>query len=455
MKNFKDFLQEKNIATDAFDKMDAHEQLKLQNEYNVALKADFQDAIKNKASNEDLDTFKSAITKSFESQQKTMESLALAIKAAAERGGVSVEKAEATDLIKLFLEQKKSMEDRKKPLELNVTLKTHEILNEVNKTAALMTTANIIPIGGGTGNGIWSPLFGNYIDNTIYSAPKLASTIMEDIRIITQEGTENIYWTARQNEEGDAAWLNEGGVKPLADAEWKTFQRQTAEIAVRWKITTRFLFHVRQAVQDFQQHVYELMNNGLANGFLTGTGLNNEPTGVVTEASAWIGAGGSEFSTSVACPNAYDAILAAATRIRMAGHAGVTVARLNPIWSFKLKTTKDTKGGYLTVPFASPDGTLVDSVIIKYDPMIPATHLLIGVLSNYTGVISEQAVYMEYLENDDGSKNLISRKLETFANGYLPAPLKTSIIYDAIATILSDIDNGDDCCCGEGGQVQG
>jgi HK97 family phage major capsid protein len=453
MKKFKDFLKEKGIEESAFNEMEAHEQLKLQNDYNVQLKNDFETAIKNKSSKEDLDAFKSEITKSFESQQKIMENLALAIKASAEKAGVSVEEKEAPELIKLFLEQKKSMEDEGTPSKIKVELKSSEILNEVNKAAALMTTANIIPIGGGNGNGVWSPLFGNYIDNTIYSAPKLSSSIMEDIRIITQSGTENIYWTARQNEEGDAVWLAESTEKPLIDAEWKTFQRKTAEVAERWKVTTRFLFHVREAVQDFQQHAYELINNKMANGFLTGTGLLNQPHGIITEASAWVTPSGTtaDMLNATDCPNTYDVILAMATQIRARGFAGQIVARLNSVWSYRLKTTKDKKGGYLVVPFASPDGSKVDEVTVKFDPLIPAGKVLVGVLSNYTGVISEQAIYMEYLSSDDGDKNLVSRKLETFANGYLPAPLRGSIIYDDIATVLTDIDSGNDCCCGGSG----
>lgn len=452
MKDFKTFLSDKSIKEDAFKEMDAAEQLKLQNEYNTMLKTEFETAIANKASKEDLDGYKASITKSNESVVKTIESLALTIKSMQEKGGKSPEEMTQPELVKLFESQSKNYDKggQGNGKAQKATLKVNELFAEVNKAAALLTTANIIGVGNGAsgGNaGQWSPLFGNYIDSTIYSAQKQVSSIMDDISVSTQPGTENIYWTERVNEAGDATWIAEGGLKPLIDAEWKTSTARTMELAERWKITTRFLFHVRLAVEDFAVHARELMTNGLAKGFLNGNGTAPQMNGIVTAASAWVTPPSGVLLNSTPCPNLYDAILALATQIRCRGFGGQIVARVPCAYSYALKTGKDSKGGYHVVPFASPDGKQVDDVLVKFDPNIASGSILVGVLYNYKGVISENSIYTEYLSGDDGDKNLLSRKLETFAQGYLPASLKGSIIFATLAEVLTDIDNGDDCCC--------
>ena len=455
MQKFIEFITSKGFTQETFDALAPEEQLKLQNEYNAVLKAAFEAAIEAKASKENLDEFKEGITKSNDHVVKTIEALALSIKAMQEKGGVNPEQMDKSELIELFEKQSKNFTNlgAGKAESMKARMKSADIFSEINKAAALMTTANIIGVGSGAsgGNpGQWSPLFGNYVDNTIYSAPKLVSSIMDDISVTFQPGTENIYWTDRVNEEGDAAWLAEGGVKPLIDAEWKTMTAVTREVAEYWKVTTRFLFHARMAVNDFAIHARELIDNKLADGFLLGddnTLSSNEMNGVITAASVWITPPAGPLLNSTPCPNVYDAILAAATQIRSRGFTGRLIARVSGSLSYGLKTAKDSKGGYLVVPFASADGSQVDEVTVKFDWKLPAGSILIGTLSNYKAVISEEAIFDEGHEGEDFKKNLISRKLETFAQGYLPSSLTGSIIYATLAEILSDIDNGDDCCC--------
>lgn len=84
MKKFIEFLTEKGHNQEAFDGLEASEQLKLQNEYNAELKQAFEDAIENKSSKEDLEALKAAVQKSNDSVVKSVEALALAMKANAE-----------------------------------------------------------------------------------------------------------------------------------------------------------------------------------------------------------------------------------------------------------------------------------------------------------------------------------------------------------------------------------
>lgn len=438
-KSFEDFLVSKETDLNAFKEMEALKQLELQNEYNADLKKSYNEALANKASNEDLDAFKDSIEKSNESVVKAVEALAISIKSQAEKGGFNPEPMEKSDLIKLLEKHAKEAgsQGTGKISDETVKVNANQLIAEVNKAASLMTTANIVGANG------YSPLFGNYIDQRIHSAPLLRSTIMDDITVSTQVGTENIYYTERKNEGGDAEWVAEGAAKPLADAEWHTSSEKAKEVAVFWKFTHRFLFHTRLAVQDFDRYARELMEEKIPYSVLLGNATLNttEPNGIITLASAWVVP--PAIASSTPMPNVYDAVLALATAIRIRGFKGEIVVRLNDVWSYMMKSaTKDTSGQYIVPPFSSQDGTTIDGVRVKFDPEVPADKILGGVLRNFNAVICEDIMYFEGYENDDFRKNLISRKLEAFIGTYLPGVLRPSVIYADIDDILGDIEQG-------------
>lgn len=441
MKNFEKFLTEKGITKEQFEAKSAEEQLALGNEHRVELQKAYEQALENKASKEDLDSFKSEFNSSNERVIKAVEAVALAIKAQAEKGGLNVDTMTKSELIQLM--EKHSTEAGEKGVgkvtDETVKVNANHLIAEVNKAAAaLMTTANII---GASGAGSFSPLFGNYIDQRIHAAPMLRSSIMEDITVTTQVGTENIYYTERINEDGDADWLAEGEAKPLIDAEWKTSSEKAKEVAVFWKFTHRFLFHTRLAVQDFERYARQLMEDEIPNKALLGDSATdpNQPDGITALASAWVVPAAIAGSTHDA--NIYDAILALATAVRIRGFKGQIVVRLNDVYSYLMKsTTKDSLGQYIIPPFSSPDGTKIDGVRVKFDPEVPKGKILGGVLSNFNLVICEDIMFFEGYENDDFRKNLISRKLEAFIGTYLPGVLVPSVIYADIDEILGDIE---------------
>lgn len=304
---------------------------------------------------------------------------------------------------------------------------------ETMKSAALMTTANVIPnITGG-----FSPLFGNYIDTSVEGAPKDENIFMNLVTVKYQPGTENIYFTDRINEEGTAAFIAEGATKPLADAEWKTTSLQTKEVAVRWKMTNRLMFHAPAVVEDFREHANELVDEVIDDQLLTGTGLTTNLSGLVANAGAFVVPTG--LAEYYADANIYDVIAAMATQIKIANHKGQIHAVLNTVWWAKMTGVKDTEGQYLVVPFKSPDGKTVYDVKLHFTNKMPATDILVGVLKNYNLVISEDAIYAEGYENDDFSKNLVSKKIESFMNGYVKQSKAGSILYADIADVTEDI----------------
>jgi len=333
-----------------------------------------------------------------------------------------------TDVVKFFKESVETYKENEADKHYNA--------NTVVKAAALMTTANVTP---NVTNG-FSPLFGNYIDTEIGSTPKPDLCILPLITIKNQPGTESIWHVSRVNEEGDAEFIAEGALKPLADAEWATLKEPVKEVAVRWKFTKRLMNHAPSVVVDFAEHANELMEQTMDDGALTGDGTGNNLEGITATGVASAFVVPTQLAEYYADANIFDVIMAVATQVRLANFKGQLTAVLNTVWEAKMKGIKNSQGDYIVPPFVSPDGTMVGSVKVVFNNKFPDTHILVGDLKKFNLVMAEDVTYDEGYENDDFSKNLVSKKLEAFMGTYIKAGDAGSIVYDAIADILTDIE---------------
>jgi HK97 family phage major capsid protein len=304
------------------------------------------------------------------------------------------------------------------------------------KAPALMATANITPVATGG----WSPLFNNYIDTDVANTPKPDNFVMSLVDVRTSDGAEAIYYSDRVNEEGDAEFIAEGALKPLADAEWATKKKNIKEVALRWKFTKRLMQHAPAVEADFREHANELIEQKMDDVALTGDeGTNaNEFDGLATLSDAFV------VPTALANyyqdANIYDAINAVATFVRLNNFKGQLTCVLNTVWKAKMQGIKETTtGAYIVPPFVSPDGNTVGEVRVVFQNKMPEDKILLGDMMKYKIVIAENIEYDEGYENDDFSKNLVSRKLEAFLGSYKKDSDAGSIIYDDIATVLTAI----------------
>ena len=305
----------------------------------------------------------------------------------------------------------------------------------VIKVAALMTTANVVPnVTDG-----FNQLFGNYIDTTIYSVNKPDNFILSEVSVTTQPGTESIWYVERANEEGDAAFIGEGDLKPLVDAEWLEKKADIKEVAERWKMSNRVIMHAPAVVSDFRTHADELISSKIDDGVLLGDGTGDNLEGITVAASAFISP--SELALFYTFANIFDVINAVATQVRLNNFSGQLTCILNTVWEAKMKGYKNQNGDYIIPPFVSPDGTAVGSVKVLFKNKMPDGNILLGDLKKFNAVFSENVMYFEGWENDDFSKNLSSRKLEAFLGTYLPSSNVGSIVYDDIATIITAIED--------------
>jgi len=303
------------------------------------------------------------------------------------------------------------------------------------KAPALMTTANVTPnVAGG-----FSPLFGNYIDGNIGEVPKADPVITPLVNVITAPGTEKIWWTERKNEEGDAEFIGEGDLKPLVDAEWDTLSDDIYEVAERWKFSKRLMNHAPSVIDNFRTHANELIENKIDDTVLSGDNSNNslEFNGLETVGTAFIVP--TQLANYYPGANIFDAINAVATFVRLNNFKGALTCILNPVWKAIMQGIKDKDDNYIIPPFVTQDGMQVGEVRVVFSNRFDAAKIILGNLKKYNLVMSEDVSYDEGYENDDFSRNLVSRKLEAFMGSYIKGSDAGSIVSDDISTILSAI----------------
>ena len=374
---------------------------------------ELKSTLENKVSKEDFNTLKTELNKALE-EVETLK----------ENGNVrNVKKGE---LSTFFEKNSKDYNDKDKHRNVNTTI----------KAPALMTTANIAPVVAGG----WSPLFNNYIDNEVGETPKPNNFVMNLVDVRVQEGTEAIYYSDRVNEEGDAEFIGEGALKPLVDAEWKTSKKNIKEVALRWKFTKRLLNHAPSVEADFREHATELIEQKMDDVALTGneTTVPEEFDGISTLADAFVVP--AELANYYQSANIYDVINAVATFVRLNNFRGQLTCVLNTVWKAKMQGIKDSNNNYIVPPFVTPDGNTVGEIRVQFENKMPADKILLGDMMKYKLVIAENIEYDEGYENDDFSKNLVSRKLEAFLGSYKKDSDAGSIIYDDIATVLTAIE---------------
>jgi len=423
----------KELTPDEVAKLEVEDQIKYFNELN-AFKAkkmeDLEARMKTQASETikaEIEELKAEITKQNKEQlavlQKAMEQQGLAIQKLMTKGGAG--ENEEGLIVKFF----------NGIIEKGGLNKASYSADTIIKAAALMTTANIVPE---TTNG-YSPLWGNYIDTEIGRVPKAEPFVLPLITTHTQAGTEKIYYTDRVNEEGDAQFIGEGDLKPLIDGEWQTLSEDVKEVAERWKMSNRLVMHAPSVVSDFREHANELIELKIDEKFLNGDeGVDaNEPNGIQTLASAFVVP--AELALYYDAANIYDAIMAVATQVRLANYKGALTCALNTVWKAKMAGIKNANGDYIVPPFVTPDGKTIGEVKIIFTNRVAAADIVLGDWKKFHAVFSENVMYAEGYENDDFSKNLMSKKLEAYLGTYIKQSEVGAIVYDQIATILTAI----------------
>lgn len=290
------------------------------------------------------------------------------------------------------------------------------------KDAALMTTANAT-----SAINLWN----TEVDRTIHSAPTEPNVIFDRL-FKGYASSPNIAWVNRVNEEGGAAFVAEGALKPLKDWEYTTETSTAKKVAVSCKVSTEMLADAPFMRSEIDRLLREDLLRVVNEKVLNGTGTGAEIKGVTVGAAGYTA---TELNDKVENPNYADAIRAAVLQARLLGFYP-DVVFINPADRALIDLTKDTTGHYISQELLS----LIRYITIVDTTNIPAGKFLLMDTREWMVRIYEN-LRLEYgWENDDFRKNLVTVVAEMRLHSYQDSLNAGSVVYDSFATVQAAIE---------------
>jgi HK97 family phage major capsid protein len=240
-----------------------------------------------------------------------------------------------------------------------------------------------------------------------------------------------IIWINRVNEDGGAAFIAEGVLKPLKDWDYREEDSVAKKVAVSAKVSSEML-------QDFDymegeirmlltRDLYRVIDEKLLNGSAA-----NEPAGIVPGAGGYIGTG---LDGTVECPNNADAIRAAMLQMRLLSYRP-DVVFLNPTDSAVMDLTKSSTGNYIKIEL---EGILRSLRVIETTEIEAGDFLLMDTAKWIVKILESFRLEFGW-ENDDFRKNLITVIAELRLHSYQNSVDAGSVIYDSFATVKTAIE---------------
>lgn len=247
-----------------------------------------------------------------------------------------------------------------------------------------------------------------------------------------------LVWVNKTNKEGNAQFIGEGVLKPLASFDLSTETSIPKKVAERMKISTELLYDLDYMATEMERELRYEVEMAANAAVLTGTLSSTSPAGITTIASAY-----NLTTVQTTNPTHVDAIRAAIAQIRSLNFDGVITAYMNPIDIANMDLEKATDSGvYMLPPFASADNTIVKGVRIIEDNNIAVGYLLIGVMDLYRIAMHQPFHIMWGWENDDFSKNLVTVIGEMRFHQWYSSNHVGAWIYDSFANIQTAITAG-------------
>lgn len=290
------------------------------------------------------------------------------------------------------------------------------------KAAALMTTANATQAIG---------LWNTEVDRTIHSAPSEPNVLFDRL-FKGYASSPNIAWVNRVNEEGGAAFVAEGAIKPLKDWEYTTETSTAKKVAVSCKVSTEMLTDAPFMRSEIDRLLREDLLRVVNEKLLSGTGTGAEIKGITVGAAGYTA---TELNDKVENPNYADAIRAAVLQARLLGFYPDAVF-INPADRALIDLTKDSTGHYISQELLS----LIRYITIVDTMDIPAGKFLLMDTRKRIVRVYEN-LRLEYgWENDDFRKNLVTVIAEMRLHSYQDSLDAGAVVYDSFATVQAAIE---------------
>ena len=407
---FNEFLEKKGIAKD-YSEMDASKQAELFNEFNDFKMKEIDEAVKSKASKEDINSLKEEFSKGLVEQQKALNSalkdMGVTIKSLAKG-----EKKEGVVTLKSVLAEKEEefsalKEDRNGRIKMQV------------KASDTMTTGNYS--GGDYVQAQRLPLF-----NDLPLTP-----INNVLAYVNQRNASSplIEWVDKRNRDGAADYTAEGSLKNQVDFDFVIEATKVQKITAYIKVSREMLNDVPYMRGAINDELRTVVLDKLAKEVLAGAGGATAIEGIVTKATAW-NAGG--FATAVDSPNYFDVLRTAITQITLEGYTP-NIIMLHPEDYALMEMTKGTDAVYVNGQFLFMGIPVVQNAGLEQGKFLVYDR---NAIDMYTW--ENFNIEVGY-ENDDLTKNLVTMVGELRACNVISTNKSKAIVYGDLATAQTAI----------------
>lgn len=427
---FKDFLKEKGISDEQFEKMTATEIAQLHNEFSEKKHAELMEQIE-KATTED--EVKGLIEENQKETNKTLKELKDLLKKQGEtiteikaRGNangqpLTFEKAVENALKERYEDLKEFVNSKARGGEFEIEIKLPAPITTGNTTVTGTTPAN----------------YGATQVTSISEVPT-HQPFIEDFLTVGNTDQPSIPYVDEIPGEGDAGIVAEGSLKPLIDAKYKTEFSQAKKIAGRMKVSDEALSDFKWLLGAITGRLKRKHDIARQNAILNGdasAGMN----GIVSLAPAFNPAILGALANTMTNPNHYD-VLATVISVIEAQSEGNFVPNLvlmNTMDALAMKLTKDNQGRYLLPPFITKDGKQIEGVQVVTKPFINQGEFVVGdfKLVNLYNVWTFKVLIG--MENDDFGKNMRTLIGESRLHLYLTQNDRRAFVKGTFANVIT------------------
>lgn len=302
-----------------------------------------------------------------------------------------------------------------------------------SNTSGKFTVDLVVKNVGVIATGSMAPHYGMAVDTQLGVTPRAESVIRKYASVAPTQSRSLVY-ADYVSKEGDAAWVPEGGLKPLMDAKLEEKTVTAGKVAIVAKFTEETLADFSAFVAEVQNEMVNKVGIKEEDGILNGTGTGGEIKGVAADMPAFALDG-----LEVEKGNEFDAIVSAYTQVVATSEMNYrpNLVLLNPVDYAKMQLTKDANGGYLR-PFQY-NGELVPGMRVEATNRVAQGTFILGDFG-YLNIRDLQNVTITFgWENDDFRKNIVTCIAEKRLMAYLKSQYKTAFVKDTFANVITAI----------------
>jgi HK97 family phage major capsid protein len=253
----------------------------------------------------------------------------------------------------------------------------------------------------------------------------------ENVILITlskgSTSSRTILWINRVDKDGGAAFIAEGALKPLKDWTYTEENSTAKKVAVSTKVSTEMLSDFAYMESEIRMLLERDLLKVVDEKLLAGAGSATEPTGIITNASAYVGTGLDETITK---PTNADAIRAAMLQMRLLNYKP-DVVFMNPTDVAALDLLKTDDGHYIKV---ETDAIMQHVKVIETTEVEAGKFLLMDTQKWIVRVLEDLRIEFGW-ENDDFRKNLVTVIAEMRLHSYQNSIDAGAVVYDEFATV--------------------